>query len=235
MFSKDKKTLIRYAIGKKDAEYVIPDSVTNIGENGFKNCASLTKVTVPESVTSIGDGAFTGCNNLTIRGYVRTAAEKYASDNGVPFEIINVPVTAIAFDKSVTNIEVGKTDTISVLFTPANATNQGVIWSSTNESVATVTDGTVTGIAPGTAAIIAMSPDGSKVAICTVTVTEHKYQTGDINGDGKLNTRDVTTLRRYLAGGYEDTITVIEAMADVNGDGRENTRDVAALRNLIAG
>ena len=64
---------------------------------------------------------------------------------------------------------------------------------------------------------------------------EPEYETGDVNGDGKVNTRDVTTLRRYLAGGYEDSITFITEMIDVNGDGRENTRDVATLRSIIAG
>ena len=44
---------------------VIPNSVTNIGENAFYNCSGLTSVTIPNSVTSIGKSAFYGCSGLT--------------------------------------------------------------------------------------------------------------------------------------------------------------------------
>ena len=44
---------------------VIPNSVTNIGENAFEYCRSLTSVTIPNSVTGIGKLAFKGCSSLT--------------------------------------------------------------------------------------------------------------------------------------------------------------------------
>ncbi len=40
-------------------------SVTAIGNNAFRNCNSLTKVTIPTSVTSIGNYAFYNCSGLT--------------------------------------------------------------------------------------------------------------------------------------------------------------------------
>ncbi len=43
----------------------IPLSVTNIGGSGFYNCVSLTNVTIPGSVTRIGYYAFLGCCRLT--------------------------------------------------------------------------------------------------------------------------------------------------------------------------
>ena len=43
----------------------IPDSVTSIGNYAFKGCSGLTSVTIPNSVTSIGDEAFFYCDNLT--------------------------------------------------------------------------------------------------------------------------------------------------------------------------
>ena len=44
---------------------VIPDSVTEIGEEAFSKCEKLTSVNIPESVTKIGNNAFRGCAALT--------------------------------------------------------------------------------------------------------------------------------------------------------------------------
>lgn len=44
---------------------VIEDGVTSIGDNAFKDCSNLTKVTVPSSVTSVGSSAFYDCTALT--------------------------------------------------------------------------------------------------------------------------------------------------------------------------
>ena len=65
LYYKNDKTLIMYAKGKKDAIFVIPDSVTSINDFAFTECFSLTSVTMPDSVTSIGVYAFYNCSSLT--------------------------------------------------------------------------------------------------------------------------------------------------------------------------
>ena len=65
LYTKDGKTLLRYAAGKSDAEFVVPDGVTSIGESAFYRCHNLTSVTIPDSVTSIDSSAFYECKNLT--------------------------------------------------------------------------------------------------------------------------------------------------------------------------
>ena len=54
-------------------EFMIPDSVTEIGNHAFYGCNALTHVAIPESVTKIGNGAFSNCSSLmsvTIPGSV---------------------------------------------------------------------------------------------------------------------------------------------------------------------
>ena len=50
---------------KTKTAYVIPDSVTGIGESAFEGCTSLTSVSIGNGVTSIGSYAFEGCTSLT--------------------------------------------------------------------------------------------------------------------------------------------------------------------------
>jgi len=65
LFNKSQTTLSEYPAGKAGTSYTIPNSVTSIGVQAFRDCTSLTSVTIPRSVTNIGDYAFYGCGNLT--------------------------------------------------------------------------------------------------------------------------------------------------------------------------
>ncbi len=63
--------------------------------------------------------------------------------------------------------------------------------------------------------------------------SEEDTQKGDVNGDEEVNAKDVTMLRRFIAGGYGAEVT--EKIADANGDGEVNAKDVTMLRRYIAG
>lgn len=64
LYSGDGTVLIQYIPGKKEISFTIPDTVTSIGENAFKDCVSLVEITIPSSVIAIEHHAFAGCTAL---------------------------------------------------------------------------------------------------------------------------------------------------------------------------
>ncbi len=64
LYTKDKKTLIKYPSKKDGTKYIIMQGVASIGDYAFEFCSSLTSITIPDSVTSIGGCAFEFCSSL---------------------------------------------------------------------------------------------------------------------------------------------------------------------------
>ena len=83
-----------------------------------------------------------------------------------------VYVTGIAVEPKRLSLFTGETGELTATIEPADATVPDVVWSSSNEKIATVDqNGKVTAVAPGKAIITAASKDdSSKRATCTVTV-----------------------------------------------------------------
>ena len=64
LYTKGKKTLISF-FNKSAPRFLIPDSVTHIGDSAFYGGTSLSSITIPDSVTHIGDSAFSWCESLS--------------------------------------------------------------------------------------------------------------------------------------------------------------------------
>ena len=64
LFNKDKSRIISFR-NQELTSYVIPNSVTRIGDYAFSSCSSLVEVVIPNSVTRIGDYAFLHCSSLS--------------------------------------------------------------------------------------------------------------------------------------------------------------------------
>ena len=62
LFNKDKTAIVSTI--KDCVNYIIPNSVTGIGDAAFSSCKSLQSITIPNSVTKIGDAAFGSCKSL---------------------------------------------------------------------------------------------------------------------------------------------------------------------------
>ena len=66
----------------------------------------------------------------------------------------------------------------------------------------------------------------------TITIVEFEHIPGDINGDGVVNSKDLTRLTRVFAG---DDVTYVEEALDVNGDGSVNMKDLVRLMKYLSG
>lgn len=76
---------------------------------------------------------------------------------------------SFADNKTSAELNVGQTDTLTVAFDPTDTTDdKTVTWTTSKESVVTVSDGTVTAVGPGTATVTAKV--GDKTATCEYTV-----------------------------------------------------------------
>lgn len=62
--------------------------------------------------------------------------------------------------------------------------------------------------------------------------TWHYELSGDADGNGKLNNRDLGALQRYV---NEYDVNIETSLADINGDGKLNNRDLGALQRRLNG
>lgn len=84
-----------------------------------------------------------------------------------------IEVTAVTLDKNEATVKVGKSLQLTATIEPSGATDQRLEWTSSRSDIAIVTDGRVTGVAPGETTITAKTANG-KTATCTITVEKTK-------------------------------------------------------------
>lgn len=107
------------------------------------------------------------------RGELKFASIKEgAVDMNASFQIFEGDSTAptVTLNKTALTLNEGGSGTLVVTVMPESITSKNVIWASSDPSIATVTDGKVMALKPGTATITVTMKDGSNEAACTVTV-----------------------------------------------------------------
>lgn len=130
---------------------------------------TVTWTSSDESVATVENGVVKGLKvgTTTITAKVGEFSET------CEVTVSELPLEGIALDTKDFLLEEGLKTTLTVLYNPENTTDdRTVIWSSSDEKVATVVDGLVTAVAPGTAKITVATLDGEYTAEVTITVTE---------------------------------------------------------------
>ena len=96
LYNKDHTELIQMPIGKKIEHYSIPNSVTEIEWNAFRDCTALQSIVISDGVTKIGKPAFEGCTSLK-EICIAEGNTYYSSIDGILFnkdhtKLIQMPI-----------------------------------------------------------------------------------------------------------------------------------------------
>ena len=143
---------------------------------------SVTWSSDNESVATVADGVVTAVAVGTVHITAKTNdGSNLSATCAITVNPKTINVASIAITPTTANLKVGDAETLTLTILPEDAEDKSVIWSSDNESVATVVDGVVTAVAAGTANITVKTNDGSNLsATCVVTVTSKETPSEDI-------------------------------------------------------
>ncbi|MCL2682981.1 MAG: Ig-like domain-containing protein [Bacteroidales bacterium] len=134
---------------KKDVTWSVTGTAATV-ENGMVTAVEVGEAIV--TVTTVDGNKIANCT-------ITVTAEP-------------VPVTGVTLTPSSITLTKGTSSLpLNATVLPSNATNQTLLWSSKDTTIATVLNGVVTAITEGTTFIIVTTQDGNKTDSCEVIVT----------------------------------------------------------------
>ena len=176
-----------------------------------------------EDVATVVDGVVTAVAEGTATITAASASDAAIKAECVVTVLAPVAVTDVTLNKSATTLLVGWTETLTATVAPEDATNKAVVWTSSDESVATVENGVVTAVAKGTADITVTTADGNHQATCKVKVNPAAINPEGADLGGKyVRVTDASTLKDG-----DKVVIVNEGDSKAMGGNREsgNNRD----------
>ena len=204
---------------------VIPDSVTSIGKYSFIMCEGITGIAIPNSVTSIGRAAFDACHNL--------------KSIAIPDSVVSIEESTFIDCTGLESMTIPKSVTSINKSAFSNCGNlKDVYYSGTEEewkkvNIAVFND-------PLSSATIHFNSEHkepvSEPTTTTPTTTEptENKLVGDVNGDGKIDSKDaVLVLKSYaesLVSGNKST----DLAGDINNDGSIDSKDAVIILKYYA-
>ena len=160
------------------------------------------------------------------KAFVATLLE-YATD---PNE-----VASVSLNKTSVTLGVGNTTTLKATVLPTTASLKDVIWSSSNPTVASVSQsGVVTANAEGTATITVTTRDGGYTATCKVTVIIPNNEIRYTSINGEVVTPHATDVfgANIVSNTYKDGVGIIIFDAPVTSIGRNAFRECSSLTSI---
>lgn len=205
---------------------MFPPSVTEIGDQAFRESGISGELHIPGTVKTIYDRAFDGCKGLTAvileEGVETVGWESFTG----PFTILSLPSTLTYMSSMTVNpyenaypgtgvfVPIGDLYVYVHSATPPAINRYAFYYVFTKGHL--------------------IVPFGAKDAYQSAegwSQFGEYLEYGDVNMDGYVNNRDVISTRAFILGNNPSPF--YEQMADVNGDGAINNRDVILLRNYV--
>lgn len=131
-------------------------------------------------------------------------------------ESVNIPVTGVSLDYTSVELEVGQGMQLACSVIPNNATNNAVVWTSSDSTKVKVEEGYITALASGNCTIKAISAENSNIyATCAVVV--------EANGTGGEDTPTEPTNKVMFS-----TLTPVKEGVVLKKDGKTEYADSKA-------
>ncbi len=229
LFNKAKTELIYFPDGTDATSYTIPDTVTDIASDAFRNCRSLVSVTIPDSVTSIGSNAFnntayyndsTNWKNdvLYIDQWIICADTSISGNCAIKTGIIGIANSAFNECKSLTSVTI-----------PDSVTSIGNLAFYGCSSLTSITVG------------IGVTSIGKYAFLLCSALTDVYYagSEGDWNAIeiGSINAPLTSATIHYNSvidtGDADDEPTATTIPGDLNGDGEVDASDLTVLARHV--
>lgn len=137
---------------------------------------------------------------MTVAVILITACDNELDKSQFMYQPKPIPVTGVKLDKNAITLSTGSNASPVATIAPARASNQNIAWTTSNATVATVTDaGKISALTVGKAMITATTADGSFTDTCSVTVVLG-FPVTDVElapSDTTINVGDKTDPLRY--------------------------------------
>jgi uncharacterized protein YjdB len=143
--------------------------VATVSPNNAENKAVIW-ISSNISVASVADGKVTALKSGKATITVKTDDGGKTASCEVTVIPIVTRVESVSLDRTSATLTEGEELTLTATINPDNASNKNVTWTSSDSSVASVTDGKVTALKAGSATITVKTEDGAKTACCEVKV-----------------------------------------------------------------
>ena len=172
---------------------ITPSNATDKSVTWSSNNTSVATVSSSGVVTAKAAGMAT--ITVTTNDGAKTAS--------CSVSVLPVSVTNVSLNKSVLSMYQSDTETLIAIVYPSNASNKGITWRSSDNSVAVVNSyGQVTALAAGSAIITVTTDDGGKTASCSVNVQSDPYGAVDLGLSVKWASYNYGAASITDSGGY---------------------------------
>lgn len=231
--------------GFGDLESVtISENTTFIGYGAFLGCDNLRDVYYGGTEEQWADVTISEANHC-----LKNATIHFAQEESTPAETTSAEVTTESTavtdpEESTTATEVTSTTVTEPQETTVVTEPQSSTVTDPQETTV-ITEPQSSTVTEPTETTVATEPQSSTVteteesstvtepATGETTTTQPQFESGDVNGDGKLNIKDATAIQKYLAKLAEfDAVQL--TLADVNKDGKVNIKDATYIQKKIA-